>query len=215
ANAGAAAPGMANDPVHGPFVTIPTVSLNRPDGLAIVGQLGGGVNASIAVNPAIRAGADALDRARLFAPFPVAPGSSISHYDSIARRNLLMEPAINGDLTHNVRAPDDLTLELFRDVGWFPDADLDGVDSGVDCEPNSNLAPTVVIDGCDSGVTNTLFSDGCTISDLIAHIAANSSKHSDFVKAVVSLTNQLKRDGVITEAQKDAIVECAGSANIP
>ncbi|HKY28014.1 MAG TPA: PA domain-containing protein, partial [Pyrinomonadaceae bacterium] len=47
ANAGAAAPGMANDPVHGPFVTIPTVSLNRPDGLAIVGQLGGGVNASI------------------------------------------------------------------------------------------------------------------------------------------------------------------------
>lgn len=215
ANAGAAAPGMANDPVHGPFVTIPTVSLNRPDGLAIVGQLGGGVNASIAVNPAIRAGADALDRARLFAPFPVAPGSSISHYDSIARRNLLMEPAINGDLTHNVKAPDDLTLELFRDVGWFPDADLDGVDSGVDCEPNSNLAPTVVIDGCDSGVTNTLFSDGCTISDLIAHIAANSSKHNDFVKGVVSLTNQLKRDGVITEAQKDAIVECAGSANIP
>lgn len=216
ANAGAGPPGMANDiDNNGAFVTIPTVSMTRPDGLAIVAQLGGGVTGSIAVDPTIRAGADALGRARLFAPFPVSPGSSISHYDTVARRNLLMEPAINGDLTHNVKAPDDLTLELFRDVGWFPDADLDGVDSGVDCEPNSDLRPTVIIESCDSGVTNTLFSNGCSISDLIAHVAASSNNHGQFVGGVARLTAALVRDGVITDAQKDAIVECAGSSSLP
>ncbi|MCM3872122.1 MAG: hypothetical protein ND895_15675 [Pyrinomonadaceae bacterium] len=127
ANAAAGPPGLGDDGVNGGFVTIPGVGLNRTDGLAIVGQLAGGVNASLVVDPTIRAGADALGRVRLFAPNPVQGGSSISHYDSIARRNLLMEPAINGDLTHNVKSPDDLTLELFRDVGWFPDSDLNGV----------------------------------------------------------------------------------------
>lgn len=215
ANAAAGPPGMADDGINGVFVTIPTVSLARADGLAIVGQLAGGVNASLSVNLSIRAGADSLGRARLFAPFPVQGGSSISHYDSVARRNLLMEPALNGDLTHNVKAPDDLTLELFRDVGWFPDADLDGVADGNDCESNSNLAATVVIDGCNSGVPNTLFSTGCTISDLIAHIAANSRNHGQFVSGVAHLTNELKKSGLITGSQKGAIQSCAASANLP
>ena len=215
ANAAAGPPGMADDGINGAFVTIPTVSLTRADGLAIIAQLGGGVTASVAVDPTIRAGADAQNRARVFAPFPVSGGSSISHYDTVARRNLLMEPAINGDLTHNVKAPDDLTLELFRDLGWFPDADLDGVDSGVDCEPNSDLRPTVNIESCNSGVTNTLFENGCTISDLIAHIAASSNNHGQFVGGVARLTAALVRDGVITNAQKDAIMACAGSSSLP
>jgi hypothetical protein len=96
----AAPPGLGDDGINGAFVTIPTVSVRRADGLAIVAQLGGGVTASIGVNDAIRAGADAQGRVRAYAPFPVVGGSSISHYDSVARRNLLMEPAINADLTH-------------------------------------------------------------------------------------------------------------------
>jgi hypothetical protein len=215
ANAGAGPPGMATDPVNGPLVTIPTVSLNRPDGLAIVGQLGGGVTANIEVDLSIRAGADALDRARLFMPFPVSGGSSGSHYDSIARRNLLMEPAINSNLTHNLKAPDDLTLELMRDVGWFPDLDLDGKADADDCEPNSNLDPTVVIDGCDSGVTNFMFTSGCTLSDLITDIAESSANHGIFVARVNQLLNQLKKQGIITAAQKDAIANCAGSSSLP
>jgi hypothetical protein len=122
---------------------------------------------------------------------------------------------INGDLTHNVKAPDDLTLELLRDVGWFPDADLDGSPDNFDCEPNSNFAPTVVIGGCDSGVTNFFFTSGCTLSDLIAHIAANSSNHGQFVSGVANLTNQLKKAGLITGAQKDSIQSCAAGASIP
>ena len=70
---------------HPGLVPIPTVSIRRVDGLSILGQLGGGVAAEIGVDLTVRAGADALDRARVFAPFPVAGGSSISHYDTVAR----------------------------------------------------------------------------------------------------------------------------------
>ena len=126
-----------------------------------------------------------------------------------------MEPAINGDLTHNVKAPDDLTLELLRDVGWFPDADLDGVPDGTDCEPNSDRSPTIVIDGCDTGVPNTLFANGCTIRDLIAHIASNSNNHGNFVSGVAHLTNALRNSGLINDSQKGTIQSCAAGSRLP
>jgi hypothetical protein len=214
ANAAAGPPGMAGDGINDPFVTIPAVSLNRADGLGIAGVSPNG-NMSIGPNFAVRAGADPAGRARLFMPDPVQGGSSGSHYDSIAFKNLLMEPAINPDLTHNLTAPDDLTLELMRDIGWFPDADLDGKADGNDCEPNSNLSANVVVDGCDSGAPNVLLSTGCTISDRIAQIAATSKKHIDFVKGVDALLSQLKKTGIITGPQKDAIFNCVKSANIP
>ena len=149
------------------------------------------------------------------APNPLQSGSSISHWDPIAFKNLLMEPAINDDLTHSVEPPDDLTLPLMRDIGWFPDADVDGVPDDVDCEPHSDTSPTVVIDGCDSGVPNTLLANGCTISDLINHAAAAARNHGAFVSAVAHLTNDLKKAGIITGAQKGAIQSCAAGAAIP
>ena len=46
------------------------------------------------------------------------PGSSVSHYSTAAKPNQLMEPAINGDLSHDVAPPRDLTLPLLHDIGW-------------------------------------------------------------------------------------------------
>jgi hypothetical protein len=142
-------------------------------------------------------------------------GSSGSHYDTIAFRNLLMEPAISPDLTHNLTAPDDLTLELLRDVGWFPDNDLDGVATADDCDDSSDFGPTVVIGGCDSGVTNFMFADGCTLSDKIQALGAGASNHGQFVSSVSHLANALKDAGYITGAQKSAIQSCAAGASIP
>ncbi len=206
ANVNAGPPGMADDNINGQFVLIPTVSLRRADGLAIVAQLGVGVSADLAVDFTIRAGADALDRARVFAPFPVAGGSSISHYDTVAFRNLLMEPAINADLTHKVKAPDDLTFELLRDVGWtFPDADQDGFVDDEDCNPNSDRRPTIVIGNINTGVPNRLFDTGCTSSDLISALAASAVDHGQFVSSVAHLTNEWNAAAIITGAQKGAI----------
>lgn len=210
ANANAAPPGMADDGINGTFVTIPSVSIRRADGLAIVAQLGGTVSATIGVDPTVRAGADTANRARVFAPFPVAGGSSISHFDSAARRNLLMEPAINGDLTHKVKVPDDLTFELLRDVGWtFPDADSDGVVDDEDCNPNSDTNTTIIIGGIDTGVANHLFANGCTMSDLLSDLAEGATNHGDYVSAVSALTNQWKAEGLISGAQKGSIQSAA------
>jgi len=214
ANVNAAPPGMADDGINGAFVTIPTISVIRADGLAIVAQLGAGVSVNIGVDSSIRAGADNLGRARLYAPFPVVSGSSISHYDTIASKNLLMEPAINPDLTHNLKAPDDLTLELLRDVGWFADADNDGVQDSADCNPNSNLSDTVVIDGRDTGAPNYLFVGGCTSNDYIAQFAASAKNHGSFVSRVAAFANALLDAGLLTEEQKDAIMSAAGQSSI-
>jgi hypothetical protein len=218
ANAAAAPPGMAGNGTDDPFVTIPAVSLNRDDGLAIVAQPG--ATGKMSVDLSIRAGASPAGMARLYAVKPVAPGSSISHFDTIASRNLLMEPAISPDLTHSVKPPEDLTLNLLRDVGWFADADLDGEPDSTDCEPNSDLRPTVVIAGCDSGVPNIMFTAapnrGCTLADRIAHIAAASAaNHGTFVKNANVLLNELKKNGTITAAQKDVLSSCVGASNNP
>lgn len=215
ANAAAGPPGMADDNINGQFVTIPTVSLRRTDGTDIVAALAGTVSAQIGIQAGIRAGADTANRARVFAPFPVVGGSSISHYDTIASRNLLMEPAINADLTHKVKAPDDLTFELLRDIGWtFPDADGDGVVDDEDCNPNSDTAPTIVIAGIDTGVPNTLFPGGCTMSDLLTDLfEANTANHGNYVSAVAALTNLWKEQGLITGEQKGAIQSAAARNN--
>lgn len=215
ANATATASGMATDE-NGVFVTIPTVSLSRANGLAILGELiSGGVTASIEVDPNIRAGADPFNRARLFSPTPIVPGSSVSHFDRMASRNLLMEPNINTDLTHNLQAPDDLSLELMRDIGWYPDADTDRVPDDADCEPNSDLRDTVVIGGIDSGAPNYIFSNGCTTTDNILHLAATSANHGQFVSRVADYLNQLKPANLYTGKQKGAIQSAAARSRLP
>jgi hypothetical protein len=95
------------------------------------------------------------------------------------------------------------------------DSDGDGIPDNRDACPNSHLSATVVIDGCASGVPNTVFPSGCTISDLIAAWAEGATNHGQFVSNVSHLTNDLKKAGTITGQQKDAIQSCAAKTHIP
>jgi len=102
-----------------PTVTIPVASLSLTDGNAIKAALGSGVvNATLKLDATKLAGTDnqPTNRMRLFDPNPDQPGSSVSHYDVSAFPNLLMEPAINPDLSQKV----DMTFHNFYDIGWFP-----------------------------------------------------------------------------------------------
>ena len=198
-----------------PTIVIPAVRITLADGNTLRANIAG-LNVTLGVDLSLRAGADSTGRAILNAPNPVQPGSSISHWDPIAFPNQLMEPAINGDLTHNVMPPFDMTLPLLRDVGWYPDADLDMVsDEGNDQCLGSDLRPTVNVGSCNSGVPNTLFTNGCTISDLIGKIAAQSKNHGAFVSGVAHLTDELKSMGLFKGAAKGAIQSCAAGAAIP
>ncbi len=96
-----------------------------------------------------------------------------------------------------------------------PDSDGDGIPDDEDECPDSDLSETVVIDGCDSGVTNYLFDNGCTISDLVGTCADDASNHGQFVSCVAHLTNELKRDGIISGREKGKIQSCAARADIP
>lgn len=78
-------------------------------------------------------GTDASGRVRLFAPNPLQQGSSVSHFDTSASPNLLMEPAINPALGLTL----DLTRQHLRDIGWFRDTDGDGAADSI-----SNVLPS-------------------------------------------------------------------------
>ena len=117
------------------------------------------------------------------------------------------------------------TMRLAIDAGEFnvnkisvvepPDADADGVPDGVDTCVLSDVTPTVVIDGCDSATPNLLGADGCTFSDDIAEAAAGAVNHGRFVSSVTRLMNAAKGAGLISGAQKGAVVSCAARSDLP
>jgi hypothetical protein len=105
-------------------ITIPSVMITQADGntlkaaLATRSRTHSGMFANLGNNLSLYAGADAAARALMYAPNPYQSGSSVSHFDISAFPNQLMEPAINGDLTHEVTPPFDLTFMLLKDIGW-------------------------------------------------------------------------------------------------
>jgi hypothetical protein len=74
---------------------------------------------------------------------------------------------------------------------------------------------SVLIDGCDSGVPNAEVPGGLTISDLVADCAEGATKHGQFVSCVGHVANDLKKNGIITTQQKNALHACAVQADIP
>ena len=97
------------------------------------GLASGTVNVTMGTDPTSNLrGGDDMGRVLLYAPATFASGSSTSHFDTRATRNLLMEPFITSNLTHAVQAPHDLSLAQMRDIGWYPDADVDLVEDAND-----------------------------------------------------------------------------------
>ena len=94
-------------------ITIPSVEVSQSDGTNIRNALP--ANANIGTDASLLSGADANGRLLMYAPNPYASGSSVSHWDTSASPNLLMEPNISDDLGLTT----DATLPALRDIGWF------------------------------------------------------------------------------------------------
>jgi PKD repeat protein len=88
------------------------------------------------------------------------------------------------------------------------DSDGDGITDDIDVCPNSNLLPTITINGCDAGIENRLFADGCTMADLIADCYANSQSHGAFVSCSEHFINDWRGSGLITSAEQRDIKDC-------
>lgn len=104
-------------------VTIPSARIAQEDGVRLKAALPTGKRqpkayAVLFDNLLKLQGADYLNRVYMWTPNPNQPGSSVSHYDVLAKPDLLMEPFDTPGLGIAVSAPNDLTLELLQDIGW-------------------------------------------------------------------------------------------------
>ena len=189
-----------------PTITITSGRISLPDANAIKASLPG-VTVRMLVDDSILAGTDRVKGLMMLAAFdPVIGGSSISHFEPVAFPNQLMEPAINSDLTSSVDTPQDLTTKLLTDIGWF--SDRDGVPDGADRCLASDIRPTVIIGACDSGVTNDVQPDGCSVSDVVAR-CSSARNRGQYASCVAQATNALEASGVISAVEHDKIQSCA------
>lgn len=99
----------------GPGISIPSIMISQSDGELI--RAVENVRAILQLDDTRLSGADDNGSVRLFAPNPLRPGSSVSHWDTSANPSLLMEPNITPDLAPLRDV--DLTLALLADIGWI------------------------------------------------------------------------------------------------
>ncbi len=140
----------------------------------------------------LTAGRDtATGRVKLYTPTTLQNGSSISHWDTSATTNLLMEPAINLGLPTTL----DLTRQQMRDIGWFRDSNADGSsDTITGVQTNSSLivgsSATVSWTnngGFSSNVTIELSTDGgVTFPTTIASDVTNTGSYTFTVPSNVT-----------------------------
>ncbi len=96
-------------------VSIPSIGIEQTIGNEIRAQLAQPttVSGELGFDMSTLAGSNG-GFVRMHAPNPVVPGSSVSHWTVDAFPNLLMEPSLNTSIFDDV----DLTVALFRDIGW-------------------------------------------------------------------------------------------------
>ncbi len=105
-------------------IVIPSLMISLADGntirarLAFRSRTASGVVGNLGVNTGQYAGANALGRMLVFTPNPFVGGSSVSHWDTIATRNQIMEPSVTADLISVITPPIDTTVPLMNDIGW-------------------------------------------------------------------------------------------------
>ena len=109
------------------------------------------------------------------------------------------------------RGRDDLRIITLAEPA---DSDNDGVPDDEDAFPNSDTSARVVIDGCDSGVSNQSFPDGAFFNDLIAASASDAGNHGEFVSSVTKMADGWKKVGLISGKDKGAITSCAARSDI-
>jgi MYXO-CTERM domain-containing protein len=113
---------------YGP-VKIPVASVSSHD-LTALSAAGSNTMLSLGAAGDQRVGADTMGRTDLFASAPVLGASTLSHWDPLARPDLLMEPQIASKAPHDQR----MELAAFRDIGWKTTCGNGATDSGEQCD---------------------------------------------------------------------------------
>lgn len=94
------------------------------------------------------------------------------------------------------------------------DSDGDGLPDREDACVESDMEETITIESCESGVENRMLEQGCTMSDEIAECADPMRNHGGFVSCVAALTDDWKKDGLITGEESGRIQNCAAQSSL-
>ncbi|OZB05249.1 MAG: hypothetical protein B7X54_05920 [Idiomarina sp. 34-48-12] len=86
------------------------------------------------------------------------------------------------------------------------DSDGDGINDDVDACPASDISRTVVIDFTDTGVSNSVDSTGCSVTDKILACQADAKNRGDFVSCASHLAKQLRKEGVVSNSEHGALL---------
>ncbi len=128
---------------------------------------------------------------------------------SFARGNADAPESLGNDQESDLRASDHDGLVIYL----MTDFDADGLPDDEDGCANGDARPTVIIDGCDSGVPNPVSEDGCSLSDQIGALRDAAANHGAFTSALAKMLNGHVKDGSLTGAQKGAVQSCAAASN--
>jgi hypothetical protein len=125
-------------------------------------------------------------------------------------------------VTFCAQSPQFITVRFFggtvvqETVACVIDTDGDGVPDDEDECPNSlDVGSTIKIGGTDTGVPNVVFENGCTISDMIADLADGAKNHGQFVRHVAALKNALRKEGILTAEEAEALQSAAAESSLP
>jgi len=130
--------------------------------------------------------------------------------------SIVQQPAADNEYTLIIEFDDNIYPgPRYYGILISPDSDGDGIPDTTDECQDSDLADSVVIDGCETGVANDLFCTGCTFSDLIGECADVASTHGGYVHCVALLTRKLWQDGLLLRRERRAILRCAARTDLP
>lgn len=197
-NAGATGVIVANNQPGGaiglggadPNVVVPVISVSQDDG-ALFFANAADLSVEVTIDETRLRGTDPDGFVQLYAPGAVAPGSSVSHFDTRLDPNALMEPFITDSLIAHINL--DLTPALFEDIGW-------GINQG-----NARIG------NCDTGIP--VWTEGGLIiganiaatAEVCRSVAANQGA---LVNCMVDYAKVLQDAGLIDMQQSGRVRAC-------
>lgn len=147
--------------------------------------------------------------------------ANVGSYDQFKKIDMIWNYPAGGTGNVEIYLDDELTNYFFGPpppsvVAGYVMGEGSGVyDDDIRLTVAYESRPTVVIDGCDTGVPDVDLGGGQTIFGLVMTCAVNATTHGEFESCVADLRNMLQKSQVISANQKGAIQSCAAQADIP